>query len=208
QGSHDRRNAAFGGGEDDFVMGFACEEEARRVLEVLPKRFGKYGLTLHPDKTRLVPFVRPGPSRRGAHPSNSGTDFRAKRCQNYAQGTRLTGAAPVMVLRAPAQNAGKPGTPRCDPANYSWNGRAAGAGRNKASPPGPVFRWGDGGGKRFPLHYGCRRGPHNPTSAGVNCLSCWSADPSGCVRRGGLVQRWCRRPTTLEEEPMLTRANH
>jgi RNA-directed DNA polymerase len=45
---------------DDFVMGFVCEEDARRVLEVLPKRFGKYGLTLHPDKTRLVPFRRPG----------------------------------------------------------------------------------------------------------------------------------------------------
>jgi group II intron reverse transcriptase/maturase len=44
---------------DDFVMGFACEEDARRVLEVLPKRFGKYGLTIHPEKTRLVPFGRP-----------------------------------------------------------------------------------------------------------------------------------------------------
>ena len=49
---------------DDFVMGFACEADARRVLAVLPKRFGKYGLTIHPGKTRLVPFVRPpqGPS--------------------------------------------------------------------------------------------------------------------------------------------------
>jgi len=44
---------------DDFVMGFTCEEDARRVLEVLPKRFGKYGLTLHPDKTRLVAFQPP-----------------------------------------------------------------------------------------------------------------------------------------------------
>jgi RNA-directed DNA polymerase len=44
---------------DDFVMGFACEEDARRVLDVLPKRFGKYGLTIHPDKTGLVPFARP-----------------------------------------------------------------------------------------------------------------------------------------------------
>jgi RNA-directed DNA polymerase len=44
---------------DDFVMGFACAEDARRVLEVLPQRFGKYGLTLHPDKTRLVPFAQP-----------------------------------------------------------------------------------------------------------------------------------------------------
>jgi RNA-directed DNA polymerase len=47
---------------DDFVMGFACEADARRVLEVLPKRFGKYGLALHPDKTRLVTFGRPAAS--------------------------------------------------------------------------------------------------------------------------------------------------
>jgi len=45
---------------DDFVLGFAREEDARRVLEVLPKRLGKYGLTLHPEKTRLVRFHRPG----------------------------------------------------------------------------------------------------------------------------------------------------
>jgi RNA-directed DNA polymerase len=44
---------------DDFVMGFSREEDARRVLAVLPKRFAKYGLTIHPDKTRLVPFERP-----------------------------------------------------------------------------------------------------------------------------------------------------
>jgi len=44
---------------DDFVILFAREHDARRVLEVLPKRFGRYGLTLHPDKTRLIPFQRP-----------------------------------------------------------------------------------------------------------------------------------------------------
>lgn len=44
---------------DDFVIMFTHEEDARRVMEVLPKRFGKYGLTLHPDKTRLIPFRRP-----------------------------------------------------------------------------------------------------------------------------------------------------
>jgi group II intron reverse transcriptase/maturase len=44
---------------DDFVMGFADARDARRVLAVLPKRFGKYGLTIHPDKTRLLPFQRP-----------------------------------------------------------------------------------------------------------------------------------------------------
>ena len=44
---------------DDFVIVFTHEEDARRVMEVLPKRFGKYGLVLHPDKTRLIPFRRP-----------------------------------------------------------------------------------------------------------------------------------------------------
>lgn len=44
---------------DDFVLAFSHEEDARRVLAVLPKRFGKYGLALHPDKTRLVEFRRP-----------------------------------------------------------------------------------------------------------------------------------------------------
>lgn len=44
---------------DDFVLVFSCEEDARRVWDVLPKRLGRYGLTLHPDKTRLVEFQRP-----------------------------------------------------------------------------------------------------------------------------------------------------
>jgi RNA-directed DNA polymerase len=57
---------------DDFVMGFACEEDARQVLDVLPKRFGRYGLTLHPDKTRLVPFCRPNQQpRRGTSAGDS-----------------------------------------------------------------------------------------------------------------------------------------
>jgi len=47
---------------DDFVMVFQREEDARRVLEVLPKRFERFGLTIHPEKTRLVRFERPGTS--------------------------------------------------------------------------------------------------------------------------------------------------
>jgi len=46
---------------DDFVIGFTRKDDARRVMEVLPKRFGKYGLTVHPDKTRLIEFQRPSP---------------------------------------------------------------------------------------------------------------------------------------------------
>ena len=58
---------------DDAVIGFTDEQDARRVQEVLPKRFGKYGLTLHPEKTRLVRFQRP--PRRSDHkrpPSDRG----------------------------------------------------------------------------------------------------------------------------------------
>ncbi len=47
-----------------LVMVFASERDARRVLEVLPKRFGKYGLTLHPEKTRMVDFRKPQPHQR------------------------------------------------------------------------------------------------------------------------------------------------
>jgi RNA-directed DNA polymerase len=51
---------------DDAVMLFEYEDDARRVMDVLPKRFGRYGLALHPEKTRLVPFKRPDrmPARR------------------------------------------------------------------------------------------------------------------------------------------------
>ena len=38
---------------DDAVMVFSNEEDARRVLEVLPKRFGRFGLALHPEKTKI-----------------------------------------------------------------------------------------------------------------------------------------------------------
>jgi group II intron reverse transcriptase/maturase len=60
---------------DDAVMVFSCEEDARRVLDVLPKRFGKYGLALHPDKTRLVEFRRPDrrPPSGGAPSGKPGT---------------------------------------------------------------------------------------------------------------------------------------
>jgi RNA-directed DNA polymerase len=44
---------------DDFVVAVAQEDDARRVFEVLPKRFERFGLTLHPDKTRLLDFRRP-----------------------------------------------------------------------------------------------------------------------------------------------------
>ena len=53
---------------DDAVLVFASERDAKRVMEVLPKRFGKFGLSLHPEKTKLVDFKRP--SNRGEGPGS------------------------------------------------------------------------------------------------------------------------------------------
>ncbi|WP_373372370.1 reverse transcriptase domain-containing protein [Polyangium mundeleinium] len=44
---------------DDFVIGFEREDDAKRVMEVLGRRFERFGLKLHPEKTRLLPFHRP-----------------------------------------------------------------------------------------------------------------------------------------------------
>ena len=43
---------------DDAVICFQYREDAEKVMDVLPKRFAKYGLTLHPEKTRLLEFGR------------------------------------------------------------------------------------------------------------------------------------------------------
>lgn len=45
---------------DDAVLVFSSEADAREVMAELPERFGRYRLTLHPEKTRLVKFTRPG----------------------------------------------------------------------------------------------------------------------------------------------------
>lgn len=44
---------------DDFIMGFELEADARRVMDVLPKRFSRFRLTIHPEKTVLVEFKPP-----------------------------------------------------------------------------------------------------------------------------------------------------
>jgi group II intron reverse transcriptase/maturase len=57
---------------DDFIVGCELEDDARRVLEVLAKRLAKYGLSLHPEKTRLVQFRRPP---RGKPPTDGNGTF-------------------------------------------------------------------------------------------------------------------------------------
>jgi RNA-directed DNA polymerase len=58
---------------DDAVLLFETEADARAVMTVLPKRFGKYGLTLHPEKTRLVEFRRPDRRPPGGNGTGPGT---------------------------------------------------------------------------------------------------------------------------------------
>lgn len=58
---------------DDFVMVFAEERDALAVQAVLPKRMARFGLTLHPDKTRLLDHRRPPKS--GAGPRPGTVDF-------------------------------------------------------------------------------------------------------------------------------------
>ena len=43
---------------DDLVAGFAHESDARRFLDAMRDRLGKFALSLHPDKTRLIEFGR------------------------------------------------------------------------------------------------------------------------------------------------------
>jgi len=44
---------------DDFVMGYAFKGDAEKVFRVLPKRFERFGLSIHPEKSRLVQFSQP-----------------------------------------------------------------------------------------------------------------------------------------------------
>jgi group II intron reverse transcriptase/maturase len=53
---------------DDFVIGCELEADARRVMEVLPKRMRRHGLEIHTDKTRLVRFRRPSDEDDDARP--------------------------------------------------------------------------------------------------------------------------------------------
>lgn len=97
---------------DDFVIAFEHGEDARRVMGVLPKRFGKYGLRLHPEKTRLVRFNRPS---RNAPPRADAAEpesfdllgfthyWRRSRQGNWVVYRKTAGSRLSRALRATAQ---------------------------------------------------------------------------------------------------------
>src|SRR6185436_6966874 len=49
---------------DDFIIGFEHESDARRFLDEMRERLGKFALSLHPEKTRLIEFGRFAAERR------------------------------------------------------------------------------------------------------------------------------------------------
>ena len=63
---------------DDFIVGFEHQGDAQRFLHDLRERFAKFGLELHPGKTRLIEFGRhrrPRTGRRGAPGKPETFDF-------------------------------------------------------------------------------------------------------------------------------------
>ena len=53
---------------DDFILGFELKSDVQRIMQVLPQRFNRYGLELHPEKTKVIPFQKPPSNRKGKGP--------------------------------------------------------------------------------------------------------------------------------------------
>jgi len=69
---------------DDFVIVFQMKYDADRVMAVISKRFEKYGLTLHPDKTKLLDFRSPiHYERRREEQSNDSSNSSRKRPETF-----------------------------------------------------------------------------------------------------------------------------
>jgi group II intron reverse transcriptase/maturase len=60
-----RGKAVFVRYADDGLFGFERRDDAERVMQVLGKRLARFGLALHPDKTRLMDFGRPSLFHKG-----------------------------------------------------------------------------------------------------------------------------------------------
>ena len=56
---------------DDSLIGCEYEEDAQRIMQVLPKRFARFGLTIHPEKTKLFEFSKPKPWQRSVKGLNT-----------------------------------------------------------------------------------------------------------------------------------------
>jgi len=84
---------------DDLLITFENQDDAKRVMEVLGKRMGRFGLTLHPDKTRLLPFRRP-PSGSRAGKVRPPSTFLVSRCTSREPRQEGGGCGARPVVRA------------------------------------------------------------------------------------------------------------
>ena len=97
---------------DDFVIGFERKDDAERVMAVIGARMQRFGLRLHPDKTRLIPFRRPSsPAPSGEEPRDAESfDFlgftlfwRKGRGQSWALGMKTRAARLRRAIAAVTQ---------------------------------------------------------------------------------------------------------
>ena len=72
---------------DDFLIGVTREDDARRIMDVLPRRMSKYGLAVHPGKTRLVRFAPAD----ATEPESEGSDPRPPRTFDFLGFTHFWG---------------------------------------------------------------------------------------------------------------------
>ena len=59
---------------DDFIIGCELEDDANRIMDVIPKRFNRFSLKIHPEKTVLVRFKKPTKNEK-IEEANSTFDF-------------------------------------------------------------------------------------------------------------------------------------
>ena len=127
---------------DDFILCFQYREDAERVLAVLPKRFAKYGLTLHPEKTRLLAFGRSAlPSRPdGAAAGDLRLPrFHARVCAQPTGAVHDSRPDDAQTLSAECEGGGA-----VVPAASARPGRESGRGAQRQTPgPLPVLRTAD-----------------------------------------------------------------
>jgi len=76
---------------DDFVMGFEHQDDAERFLTELRERFTRFGLTLHPDKTRLIEFGRHAAAHRRARGEGKPESFNFLGFTHHCATTRKGG---------------------------------------------------------------------------------------------------------------------
>jgi RNA-directed DNA polymerase len=82
---------------DDAVLGFQCREEAGRFLADLRERLRKFGLEMHPEKTRLIEFGRYAAERRAKRGEGKPETFNFLGFTHICGKNHVTGG--FMVLR-------------------------------------------------------------------------------------------------------------